>query len=166
MSDHNSPEVVRAEINDLIDKIPDRETLTFVLWMVRKIAVSEELPPLEQVPALRDAFIRMMHALRDKKKISHEDLTLVLRYTDSSGLDIRRELAATVHYLREAKGLTRREVSRRSGFSVRWLIALERGRIANLSLSEFARLSKGLGLDTVGLMKALETRLNSTSDVG
>lgn len=164
MSHHNSPEAVRSEINDLLNKIPDRETLTFLLWMFRKIAANEELPPLEQVPALRDAFVRMMHALRGKNKIRHEDLTLVLRYTDTSGLDIRQELAATVRHLREAKGLTRREVSRRSGFSVRWLIALERGRIPDLSLPEFARLSKGLGLDAVGLMKELETRLNFPSN--
>jgi helix-turn-helix protein len=166
MSDLKSPEAVRAEINDLLDKIPDRETLTFLLWMFRKIAAHEGLPPLEQVPALRDAFMRMMHALRDKKKIRHEDLSLVLRYTDTSGLDIRRELAATVRHLREAKGLTRREVSRLSGFPVRWLIALERGQIHDLSIPEFARLSKGLGLDAVELMKALETRLNFTSNVG
>jgi hypothetical protein len=37
---------------------------------------------------------------------------------------------------------------------------LERGQIQDLSLPEFARLSKGLGLDTVGFMKELEKRLN------
>jgi hypothetical protein len=48
MTDHNSPETVRAEINDLLDKIPDRETLTFLLWMFRKIAANEELHRLSK----------------------------------------------------------------------------------------------------------------------
>src|ERR1700734_1752107 len=95
-----------------------------------------------------------------RKKIKHEDLTLVLRYTNTSELDIRQEPAATVRHLREAKGLKRREVSRRSGFSVRWLIALERACIPDLSLPEFDRLSNGLGLDAMGLMHELEKRLN------
>ena len=47
-----------------------------------------------------------------------------------------------------------------SGFPVRWLIALERGQIQDLSLPKFARLSKGLGLDTVGFMKELEKGMN------
>lgn len=49
---------------------------------------------------------------------------------------------------------------RLSGFPIRWLIALERGKVQDLSLPEFARLSKGLGLDTGGFMKELEKRLN------
>ncbi len=102
----------------------------------------------------------MLNALRDKTTIKQEDLALMLRYTDTSGIDVARPLAATVRYLREKKHLTRKQVSRLSGFPVRWLIALERGQIQDLSLPEFARLSKGLGLDTVGFMAEVEKRLN------
>jgi hypothetical protein len=151
---------LRTEIMDMVNKIPDNETQLFCLWMLRKIANDEELPPTEQIKALRDAFIRMLNALRNKTTIKQEDLTLVLQYTDTSDLDIARPLAATARYLREKKHLTREQVSRLSGFPIRWLIALERGQIQDLSLPEFDRLSKGLGLDTVGFMKELEKRLS------
>jgi len=48
----------------------------------------------------------MIGALRDKKTIRREDLALVLQYTDTSGIDIARPLAATARYLREKKHLT------------------------------------------------------------
>lgn len=151
---------LRTEIMDVVNKITDSETLLFCLWMFKKIARHEEVPPPEQVKALQDAFIRMLHAMRDKTRIKREDLALILRYTDTSGIDIARPLAATARYLRRTKNLTRREVSRISGFPVRWLIALERGQIEDLTLPEFDRLSKGLGLDTVGFMAELEKKLN------
>jgi hypothetical protein len=128
--------------------------------MFKKIARHEEVPPPEQIKVLQDAFIRMLHAMRDKTRIRREDLALILQYTDTSGLDIARPLAATARYLRKKKNLTRREVSRLSGFPVRWLIALERGQIEDLSLPEFDRLSKGLGLTIVEFMAELEKRLN------
>jgi|HubBroStandDraft_6_1064221.scaffolds.fasta_scaffold135688_2 transcriptional regulator with XRE-family HTH domain len=152
------------KIRDLIDKIPDRETLIFCLWMFKKIANNEELPSPEKLKALRAAFIRMIKALRERKKIRQEDLALVLQYTDTSGLDIARPLGATVRHLRETQRLTRRTVSRLSGFPTRWLTALERGQIHDLSIPELARLSKGLGLGTVGLMKELEKKLNLSSN--
>jgi hypothetical protein len=166
MNTHKRPSeaALRSEIANLIDKIPDRETLVFCLWMFKKIANSEELPPPEKVKALRDAFIRLIKALRGGKRIRFKDFVLVMQYTDPSGLDIARPLAATIRHVRETKHLTRREVSRVSGFPVRWLIALERGQIHDISMPDFAQLSKGLGLNTVKLMKELETRLNFSSD--
>jgi hypothetical protein len=155
-----SEDSLRTEIMDVVNKIPDSETLLFCLWMFRKIVKHEELPPPEKLKALQDAFIRMLNAMRDKTRIRREDLSLILQYTDTSGLDIARPLAATARYLREKKHLTRKQVSRLSGFPVRWLIALERGQIQDLSLPEFDRLSKGLGLTVVGFMAELEKRLN------
>jgi hypothetical protein len=137
---------LRNEITEILNKITDSETLLFCLWMFKKIARHEEVPPPEKLKALQDAFIRMLNALRDKKTIRQQDLALILQYTDTSGLDIARPLAATARYLREKKHLTRKQVSRLSGFPVRWLIALERGQVQDLSLPEFARLSKGLAL--------------------
>lgn len=151
---------LRTEIMDMVNKIPDNETMLFCLWMLRKIANHEELPPTEQIKALRDAFIRILNPLRNKTTIKQQDLALILRYTDTSGLDIARPLAATARYLREKKHLTRREVSRVSGFPVRWLIALERGQVQDLSLPEFSMLAKGFGLDAVGFIEELEKRLN------
>jgi hypothetical protein len=151
---------LRTEIRDLVDKIPDSETLLFCLWMFKKIARHEEVPPPEKIKALQGAFLRMLNALRDKATIKQEDLALMLRYTETGGIDIARPLAATARYLREKKHLTRREVSRLSGFPVRWLIALERGQIQDLSLPEFDRLSKGLGITVVEFMAELEKRLN------
>jgi len=151
---------LRTEIRDLVDKIPDSETLLFCLWMFKKVANNDELPPPEKLKALQDAFIRMLNALRDKTTIKQKDLALVLQYTDTSGIDITRPLAATARYLREKKRLTRKQVSRLSGFPVRWLIALERGQIEDLSLPEFDRLSKGLGITVVEFMADLEKRLN------
>jgi hypothetical protein len=167
MSAHKPPAEndLRNEIREVLDKITDNETLLFCLWVFKKIARHEEVPPPEKIKALQDAFIRMLNAMRDKKTIRQQDLTLILQYTDTSGLDIARPLAATARYLREKEHLTRREVSRISGFPVRWLIALERGQIQDLSLPEFARLSKGLGLDTVKLMKELEKRLNDSGSL-
>jgi hypothetical protein len=159
-----SEDNLRTEIRELLDKIPDSETLLFCLWMFKKIANHEGLPPPEKLKALQDAFTRMLSALRNKTTIKQEDLDLVSQYTDTSGIDIARPLAATARYLREKKHLTRKQVSRLSGFPVRWLIALERGQIQDLSLPEFARLSKGLCLDTVGFMKELEKRLILASD--
>lgn len=157
---------LRNEIREVLDKITDSETLLFCLWMFKKIANHEELPPPEELKALQGAFVRMLNALRDKTTIKQEDLALMLRYTDTSGIDIARPLAETARYLREKKHLTRKQVSRLSGFPVRWLIALERGQIQDLSLPEFARLSKGLGLTIVGFMKELEKRLIFASDRG
>src|SRR5580700_9023258 len=104
MGEHKPPNetaAIRSEISELLATIPDRETLVFCLWMFKKIANNEELPPPERIKALRDAFIRTMNALRNKKKIRREDLALVLRYTDLGGLDISRPLADTVRHLRE-----------------------------------------------------------------
>jgi len=111
-----SEDNLRNEIRDLVNKIPDSETLLFCLWMFRKIAKHEEIPPPEKIKALQDAFIRTIGALRDKKTIRQQDLAVILQYTDTSGLDIARPLAATARYLRKKKHLTRREVSRISGF--------------------------------------------------
>lgn len=162
MTAYESPpeDNLRTEIMDMVNKIPDNDTLLFCLWMLRKIANHEELPPTEQIKSLRDAFIRMLNALRNKTTIKQQDLALISRYTDTSGLDIARPLAATARYLREKKHLTRKQVSRLSGFPVRWLVALERGQIQDLSLPEFDRLGKALGLDAVGFMEELEKRLN------
>src|ERR1700685_3835917 len=154
MNAHKRPSeaALRGEIGNLIDKIPDRETLVFCLWMFKKIANEEELPPPEKIKALRDAFIRLIKALRRGKQIRFKDFVLVMQYTDPSGLDIARPLAATIRHVRETKHLTRREVSRLSGFPVRWLIALERGQTHDISIPQFDQLSKGLGLDPAGLM--------------
>jgi hypothetical protein len=165
MNTHKRPSeaALRSEIGNLIDKIPDRETLV-CLWMFKKIANNEELPPPEKIKAPRDAFIRLIKALRGGKKIKFKDFVLVTRYTDPSGLDIARPVAATIRHVRETKHLTRRQVGRVSGLPVRWLIALERGQIHDISIPEFDQLSKGLGLDATGLMKELEKRLNFSSN--
>jgi hypothetical protein len=156
----SNPAAIRAEISRLLDGIADNETLLFCRWMFQKIANNEPLPPDEQIKPLREAFIRVLQAVRANGKIRRNDWTLLVEYMDVGGSDIARPLATTFRHLRVTKGLTRRQVSRLSGFSVGWLIALERGRISDLSLPEFERLGRGLGMSAVGLMKELEKRLD------
>jgi hypothetical protein len=75
---------LRNEITEILNKITDSETLLFCLWMFKKIANHEELPPPEELKALQGAFVRMLNAMRDKTTIKQEDLALMLRYTDTS----------------------------------------------------------------------------------
>lgn len=89
---------LRNEITEILNKITDSETLLFCLWMFKKIARHEEVPPPEKLKGLRDAFVRMISALRNKKTIKQENLALVLQYTNISGLDIARPLAETARY--------------------------------------------------------------------
>ncbi len=61
MSAHKPPAEndLRNEIREVLDKITDSETLLFCLWMFKKIANHEELPPPEELKALQGAFVRM-----------------------------------------------------------------------------------------------------------
>jgi transcriptional regulator with XRE-family HTH domain len=144
MSDHDQPsdETLRAQIRDALEKIPDTPTLLFCSWMVNKIIRDEELPPPEEIKPLQAAFVRMLHAVRDHTKMKREDFALVERYVNTDGISIARPLAATVRHLRETRRLTRRQLARLSGFPVRWLIALERGQIDDLTLDDMERLGR------------------------
>lgn len=162
MSDQNQPsdETLRAQIREALDKIPDTPTLLFCSWMVNKIVREEELPPPGEIKPLQAAFVRMLHAIRDHRKMKREDFALVERYVNTDGISIARPLAATVRQLRETRRLTRRQLARLSGFPVRWLIALERGQIADLTLADMERLGRGFGMDLAGFVEELEKRLD------
>ncbi len=73
-------------------------------------------------------------------------------------------IGARVRALRERQGLTRRQLSRKSGLSERFLGQLEVGR-GNISLSRFADVADALGTSPAELMTGRLSRQRSTSVV-
>ena len=140
----DSPEDLREEINKILAQVQDRDLLLFLLWATRRISKNQPLPPPDEIKPLRDAFIRVAKAIRERKKAKTADIDLVLKWIGSDAVDLARPLARAVKFYREQIGLSRLQLSKRCKFPLRTILAIERGRVKDLTLPRLQRLADGV----------------------
>lgn len=112
------------------------------------------MPPLQELRKLHEVFIRVADAFQTKKKIRAEDWRMMSRYVGVIGnnLDISRHLASTVKFYRKKAGLTRLQLSKKSGIKLRTVLVLERGGVKDMSLPRLWQLADALGVDAGAFM--------------
>jgi hypothetical protein len=147
-------EQMRAELKEMVAKIEDHDMLLFVLWSVRRIFQHLPIPGGEELKALREAFLRVTKAIRERRKAKVVDLELVKKWiaTDTDKFAVARELAQATKFYREKAKLSRLQLSKKSGFPLRSIIAIERGRITDLPVVRLQQLADGLGVTMFELM--------------
>jgi ribosome-binding protein aMBF1 (putative translation factor) len=142
----DSPEGLREEINKILAQVQDRDLLLFLLWTARRISKNQPLPPLEEIRPLRDAFIRVAKAIREKKKANKADIDLVMKWIGSDRVHLARPLARTVKFYREQAGLSRLQLSKRCRCPLRAILTIERAQVKSLALPWLQRLADGVGV--------------------
>jgi len=148
----DNPEILRAEIKEMLAKVEDSDLLLFILWSVRRISKNQPLPPPEEIKSLRDAFVRVAKALREQKKAKTADLDLMMKWIGSDDVELARPLAKAVKFYREQKKLSRLELSKRCKFPLRAILAIERGQVKDMTLPRLRQLADALGVGLGELM--------------
>ncbi len=148
----DNPDVLRAEIRKILAKVEDRDLLLFILWSVRRISKNKPLPPLDEIRPLRDAFMRVAKAIRERKKAKTSDLDLVRKWIKSDDVELARPIAKAVKFYREQKKLSRLELSKRCKCPLRAILAIERGQVKDMTLPRLQQLSDALGVGLGELM--------------
>lgn len=148
----DNPKILREEIRKMLAKVEDRDLLLFILWSVRRICKNQPLPPPEEIKSLRDAFMRVAKALRERKKAKTADLDLVTKWIGSDDVELARPLAKAVKFYREQKKLSRLELSKRCKCPLRAILAVERGHVKDVTLPRLQQLSDALGVGFGELM--------------
>jgi DNA-binding XRE family transcriptional regulator len=143
----SDPAILRKEINALIDKMTHRGSLLFTLWLVTNI--DKELPPIDELKKLHQTFIRVVDAFRRKQDVAAEDWKMMFRWVGTIGNvpNVSRHLASTVKFYREKAGMTRFQLARKVGISMRTMLKLERGGIKDMSLPRLYQLTGALNCD-------------------
>jgi Helix-turn-helix len=149
-----SDKQMRAELKEMVAKIENRDMLLFVLWSVRRISQHLPMPEDRELKALRDAFLRVTKAIRERRKAKAVDLELVTKWiaTDTDKFAVARALAQATKFYREKAKLSRLQLSKKSGFPLRSVIAIERGRITDMAVVRLQQLADGLGVTVFELM--------------
>lgn len=147
------PKVLRRKIEAILDRINDHGSLLFCRWLLERIVNNEPVPPISELRKLRNAFVRIAGELRGKRKeMTFADWTVLAKYATTGETKTGRPLGMAVKFYRTQRKLTRMELSRRCRMSVRAILALERGRVEDISMSRFALLAEGLGVDPIEFM--------------
>lgn len=153
VTETDDPDVLRREITSMLQAITDHGTLLFSRWLLVRILNNEPVPTIPELRKLRGAFVRLAQAFRDRSsKIDLFDLALFTKYVSTGEAKIGRPLGLAVRFYRTRKNLTRLQLSKRCRMSVRAILALERGKVENISIPRFADLARGLGVNPVELM--------------
>jgi DNA-binding Xre family transcriptional regulator len=147
MREEIDDEAVRAELKAIIAKVDDRGSLLFTKWLLTRISKNQPLPPIDEVKALHDAFVRVAAAFRAHRKVKAADLDLVNRWIGIEDVQIARPLADTTKFYRAKKKMTRVELSRRCRFPLRAILQLERGQVKDITLPRLQQLADGLGVE-------------------
>ena len=140
-------EAVRAELKAIIAKVNDRGSLIFTKWLLTRISKNQPIPPIDEVKALHDAFVRVAAAFRAHRKVKAADLDLVNRWIGVEDVEIARPLADATKFYRARKKMTRVELSRRCRFPLRAILQLERGQVKDMTLPRLQQLADGLGVE-------------------
>jgi hypothetical protein len=140
-------EAVRAELKAIIAKVDDRGSLLFTKWLLTRISKNQPIPPIDEVKALHDAFVRVAAAFRTHRKVKAADLDLVNRWIGVEDVEIARPLADATKFYRAQKKMTRVELSRRCRFPLRAILQLERGQVKDMTLPRLQQLADGLGVE-------------------
>jgi helix-turn-helix protein len=147
MREELDDEAVRAELRAIIAKVDDRGSLLFTKWLLTRISKNQPIPPIDEVKALHDAFVRVAAAFRAHRKVKAADLDLVNRWIGVEGVEIARPLADATKFYRAQKKMTRVELSRRCRFPLRAILQLERGQVKDMTLPRLQQLADGLGVE-------------------
>jgi hypothetical protein len=147
MREKINDEAVRAELKAIIAKVNDRGSLIFTKWLLTRISKNQPIPPIDEVKALHDAFVRVAAAFRAHRKVKAADLDLVNRWIGIEDVQIARPLADTTKFYRAKKKMTRVELSRRCRFPLRAILQLERGQVKDMTLPRLQQLADGLGVE-------------------
>jgi len=154
MTEIDDPEVLRREIRTMLEKVTDRGSLIFYQWLVTHVMSNSPIPGDEELKALHQAFIRVQAALRAKKAPTREDMELVGKWTDGDAFNIGRALGRAVKFFREKRGMTRLQLAKRAGLPLNAILAIERGKVFDLS-PVVNNLTKGLGVEAAELTDKL-----------
>ena len=146
MAEPDDPEVLKKEILAMLDKIEDRGSLLFFQWLLRRIFANYPIPGDEELKALHQAFIRLQAAFRAKKRPTKEDMELVARWTGGDAESMGRAFGRAVKFFREQRGMTRLQLAKKSRLPLRTILAIERGRVFDIS-PMMPNLTKGLGVE-------------------
>lgn len=77
----SDPEILRKEIDAILDKVKNRGSLLFFHWLITKISKDEQLPPVEELKKLHRAFISVVEFFSDKRtRIEPADWNLMAKY--------------------------------------------------------------------------------------
>lgn len=143
----DDPEVLRKEISAVVEKVTDRGSLLFFHWILRRISNNDPLPADEELKALHGAFVRITAAFAEKKRPHADDLALVNKWIVIDKAATARAIGKTVRFFRERVGMSRLTLSKKSGVPLRLILALERGRGPDISVSILPHLVRTLGTD-------------------
>ena len=165
MIETDDPEVLRREITTALETLTDHGSLLFARWLLLRVLNDEPVPPDAELRKLRGAFARIAAVLRDRsKEIDLADWALLAKHVSTGETRIGRPLGIAVRFYRTRRSMTRLQLSKRCGMSVRAILALERGQIEDISVPRFADLALGLGIHPVELMgKVMEYLRESRS---
>ena len=130
------------------------ESLIFFQWLIGRISANDPLPGDEELKTLHQAFIRLHAAFRAKKAPTKEDMELVGKWTDGDAFNMGRALGRAVKFFREKRGMTRLQLAKKAGLPLNAILAIERGRVFNLS-PVVNNLTKGLGVEAAELTDKL-----------
>lgn len=116
--------------------------------------------------AILKAFGEGLRAIRLARGLSEEEVEALAHEATRTHKtpQLPRALGLVVRQLREQSKLSRLDLSHASGLTVRFLTALERGKVANASLTQIVRICTGLKHpipDFVEQVETLEKKLRS-----
>ena len=152
MIETDNPEALRNEILAVLEKVTDRGSLLFFHWILRRISNNDPLPADEELKALHGAVVRITAAFAERKRPHADDLALVNKWIVIDEAATARAVGKTVRFFRERIGMSRLTLSKKSGVPLRLILALERSRGRDLSVSILPHLVRtlGTGIDEFG----------------
>jgi DNA-binding XRE family transcriptional regulator len=150
----DDPNILRAEILSMLEKVDDRGSLLFFQWLLRRIYAHYAIPGEHELHAVHMAFIRMQAAFKAKKKPTDEDMEILSKWTDGDAQSIGRALGKAVTFFREKRGMTRLQLAKKTRLPLRTILCIERGKVFDVS-PVMPNLTDALGVSGVELTDKL-----------
>jgi hypothetical protein len=131
----------------MLDGIIDRGSLLFFHWLFKRIIKDDPIPGGEELKTLHGAFVRLDAACSNNEPWSAEDMEVVCKWIASDEARLCRAFGKAVRFFREEKRISRLALSKKCRVSLRFILALERGRGFDFSVPAFVRMSQALGVE-------------------
>jgi ribosome-binding protein aMBF1 (putative translation factor) len=129
----DDPDILRAEILSMLEKVDDRGSLLFFQWLLRRIYANFPIPGDEELRAMHRAFIRMHAAFKADRKPTDDDMEILSKWTDGDAQSIGRALGKAVKFFREKIGMSRLDLAKKTRLALRTILGIERGRVFDVS---------------------------------
>jgi ribosome-binding protein aMBF1 (putative translation factor) len=152
--ENDDPNILRAEILAMLEKVDDRGSLIFFQWLLRRLYANFPIPGEHELVAVHQAFKRMQAAFNAKKAPLPEDMQLLTKWTDGDAQSIGRALGKAVKFFREKKGMSRLDLAKKTRLPLRTILCIERGKVFDVS-PMMPNLTDGLGISGVELTDKL-----------